>query len=100
MMSAMIGAIVVTSHPGVAKVFLKMIDDMVNGLIGNMSTAKRYMLPFCVAGLLVFFPGTLNYLPFLMTFGEILAFKLGAELMLKNYAKESIMATVDSVPEI
>lgn len=95
--SAAIGAISVASHPPIGRVFLKMIDDMVNGLVGNMNFAYRYMLPFIVTGLLVCFPHTVSYVPFLATAGEILSFKLGADLMLKNYAKETVMISSNSV---
>ena len=73
---------------GVAKIAMKMVDDMVNGVFGGLGFAKRYVAPVVLLLGFILFPATLNQIPFFATVLEIMAFKLGAELMLKNCSKE------------
>lgn len=95
MMSAMVGAAAVAFHPAVARIFLKMVDDMLNGLLGNAGYVKRYVQPVAMLAGFLIFPTTLANVPFVATACEIVAFKLGAELMLKNHTKETRMVKVE-----
>lgn len=95
MASAVIGAAAAGFHPAVARIFMKMVDDMMNGLLGNACYVKRYVLPVAMLVGFVLFPSTLANVPFVATVCDIVAFKLGAELMLKNHAKETRMVKVD-----
>ena len=67
----------------------------VQGLLGNACYVKRYVLPVAMLVGFVLFPTTLANVPFVATVCDIVAFKLGAELMLKNHAKETRMVKVD-----